>query len=333
MSILCTRMRRLRWRSLATVASVIALVSSLPSVVAAAAPLSVNETAVVASQGDAKVTLGDVDVFAQRMPEDIRARLFSSPDHIAKILKNLLSQKQLLAEARALKLQNQPQVQAQMQAAANKALIQARIDALNKHVEANVPDLDELAHERYLANPDQFRIAEQVTVKHILIGTKDRSDTEAKALADKLAAELKSDPSGFAADVDKFSDDPSKKANDGVIKDATSNKYVPAFREAAAKLKHVGDVIGPVKSPFGYHIIKLVKITPARQRSFAEVHDVLVEKLRKDYIGKTVQNHLDLIRSRKVDANPELVASLRTRYGSDENAAKAAAAMNSGTKP
>lgn len=298
----------------------LALTTSLVLLVASAGPVAASDIhshgsdKVVASQGGIEVTLGDVDTYAATIPEGERATLFASPQRIESVLRNLLSQKQLVHEAHALKLQDDSAVKAAMEQAANAALVKARISRLRASAASEVPDMTELAHERYLSNPDDYAVPEQIDVKHILISTKDRKDAEAKAIAENLYSELQSDPSRFDADVDKYSDDPSKAANHGLISDATSNRVVKPFQQAVSKLDKVGEMGGPFKTQFGYHIIKAVRIVPAHQRSFADVKADLVQKLRKDWINKQVQNYLDNLRSKKIDANPDLVASLRTRY-------------------
>lgn len=201
-----------------------------------------------------------------------------------------------------------------MQQAANGVLVKARIAALRKKVTASVPDLSELAHERYLADPSDYAIPKKADVEHILIGTGERSDADAKALADKLYAQLKADPSQFDADVMKYSDDASKARNHGLIKNATSKSLVREFREAAGSLTKVGDISPPIKSQFGYHIIKLVKYDPGRTRTFADVKKSILATMRSDYIDKSVQHHLDVDRNRKLKAYPAPVASLRSRY-------------------
>lgn len=275
---------------------------------------SLPPSTVVASQGGAHVTLGDVDAFAHSVPADQRARLFDSPQRIEAIVRNLLAQKALVAEARKLKLQDDPTVASDMQTAADAVLVKARMAALQKKVAAHIPDMSELAHERYLGNPSAFGVPKEVDVKHILIGTQTRTDAEAKALADKIYAELKADPSQYDADVTKYSDDSSKAKNHGLITNATSKDYVPEFSEAASKLTKVGQLSAPVKSKYGYHILKLIKRVQGHPRTFAQVKPALVKELRDDYVAKKVQHHLDEIRNHKIDASPAAVASLRTRY-------------------
>ncbi|HET6546451.1 MAG TPA: peptidyl-prolyl cis-trans isomerase, partial [Rhodanobacteraceae bacterium] len=93
-----------------------------------------------------------------------------------------------------------------------------------------------------------------------------------------------------------------------------SGRYDAAFAAAAAALKKPGDISPIVKTPYGFHVLKLVAHAPDRQKSFDEVHDELVERLRTDYVGKAVQAHTGELRAKKLDADPDLVASLRTRY-------------------
>jgi parvulin-like peptidyl-prolyl isomerase len=58
----------------------------------------------------------------------------------------------------------------------------------------------------------------------------------------------------------------------------------PAFETAAFALKSPGDLAGPVKSQFGYHIIRLQDRKDGRQMTFEEVQPDLMEKLKADFI-------------------------------------------------
>jgi parvulin-like peptidyl-prolyl isomerase len=82
------------------------------------------------------------------------------------------------------------------------------------------------------------------------------------------------------------------------------------------RLKKVGDISEPAKVREGYAVIKLVSRAPDKQQSFAEVHDSIVDQLKSEYVAKAAQTHVDEIRNQKIDANPQMIASLRMRYGS-----------------
>lgn len=281
---------------------------------ASAAKSDAGHSDVVVSQGGAHVTLEDVDGFAEALPWDQRAAVFNDPQHIERILRDLLLTKQLANEAKAEGLDKDPMVRAGVELAIKQALAKARVQAFTAATKESIPDLSELAHERYLANPKAYAVPASTDVKHILIKAKDRSDAEAKALADKIHAALLKDPSTFDADVAEYSDDDSKKGNHGLIEDATSGQYVDNFSKAAKTLTKVGQISDPVKTEYGYHILKAVKFHPAKQPTFAEVRAGLVQKLQKEYVNKQVRDHVDGLKSKKLDPVPDMIASLRTRY-------------------
>lgn len=270
---------------------------------------------VVVGQGAATLSLAEIDAFAQRFPDDKRGQIFDSPERVQTILLNMLATQQLAKEARARGLDAKPIVQERMRQAAQEVLAKTRMQDVRSNLVAEIPDMEQLAHEKYLANPEEYVQPERVAVRHILIGTEQRSDKDAKALADKLRKELESEPSRFKQLVEKYSDDESKRANEGLIVDATSSHFVPEFRGAAGALNTVGEISPVVKTSYGYHILKLIKFEPQHQQSFAEVKPRLTEELESQYIGKKLQLYKDEIRNRPLhDVDPELVASLRTRY-------------------
>lgn len=81
----------------------------------------------------------------------------------------------------------------------------------------------------------------------------------AKAKIDTVMEKLKNG-ANFAELAEKYSDDPGSKKKGGDLGFFARRQMVPEFDEAAFNLKKVGDVSGIVKSPFGYHIIKLTGI-------------------------------------------------------------------------
>ncbi len=270
---------------------------------------------VVVKQGDVSVTLADVDAFAKSVPAKDRRGFFDNPNRIESLLTNLLLQKQLAAEARAAGIDKSPATQSQIELAIDTELAKIRMQQFRTDVK--VPNLDELAREEYIAHKEKYLLPVTVTVKHVLISTKERSDEEAKALADKVAVEAKADPAGFDALVEKYSDDPSKADNHGVIVDAASGKYAPEFAQASGELMKPNEISPVVKTGFGYHVIELVKREEAKKRSFEEVKGEIAARLRSEFVDKQVKGHTDALRNQPMDANEALVASLRQRYADE----------------
>ncbi len=267
---------------------------------------------IVATQGGVQVTLQDIDAFAQKIPEKDRGGFFDSPKRIESTIMTLLLQKQLAAEARKAKLDADPDVQAQINQATDDTLARVNLEHYRKGLK--LPDFDELAHEYYLSHPDKFVVPGEVDVKHVLVSTKDRSADEAQARIGEVEAAAQAHPDQFDALVEKYSDDPSKVDNHGLIENATSGKMVGPFAKAAEALKTPGEISPIVKSSFGYHVLKLISRKPDTHRSFDDARPALVAKLRNDWIDQQVTEYTGQMRGNKLDANPDLVASLRTRY-------------------
>ncbi|NCT66772.1 MAG: hypothetical protein GXC76_03905 [Rhodanobacteraceae bacterium] len=295
----------------------------------AADEISGAPSTIVARQGEAVVTLEDVDAFAAGIPEAQRGGFFNSPTRIENAILGMLMQKQLAAEARKLGLDKDPVVQTQVRRAEDEALSKARMQRFREDLK--LPDFNGLAQEEYIAHKRDYVARGKLVVKHVLIGTKDRSEAEAMKIAETVEKEARSRPDQFEALVEKYSDDPSKSANHGEMEDAgDASKYVPEFAAASAKLSKPGEISPIVKTEYGFHVIKLVERTPDKPRTFAEVKPEIVARLRNEYIEKQARTHTDTLRNLPLDANADLVASLRTRY---DNAAASANTKPAQQKP
>jgi parvulin-like peptidyl-prolyl isomerase len=270
-------------------------------------------TTVVTRQGDAVVTFADIDAFAERMPEKERPAFFDSPKRIEATIMNLLLQKQLAAEARKEGLENDPGVKQQIDLAIDEALARARMNRLKS--ELKIPDMTSLAKETYLGNKEKYMEPGRFDVKQILIKTDTRTEDEAKALAETIEKEAKAHPDQFDALIAKYSEDPTKTSNGGVISQAGTNKYAPAFSAAAKALQKPGDISPVVKTKYGFHVMQLMVHTEDKQQTFAQVRDEVVKQLSDDYVSKAARDHSDQLRNQPIEADPEVVASLRTRYG------------------
>lgn len=134
----------------------------------------------------------------------------------------------------------------------------------------------------------------EVSARHILIAFKGgeraaptvkRTKAEAKALAEKLTAEVKANPSTFASVADKNTDDPSGKGKGGGMQNpdgspfyfGQNSGFAKPFLDAAMKAQP-GQIIGPVETAFGYHVIKVDDRRVAEARAMQEVQKFLDEQ-------------------------------------------------------
>ncbi|WP_339060692.1 peptidylprolyl isomerase [Tepidibacillus marianensis] len=94
------------------------------------------------------------------------------------------------------------------------------------------------------------------TVSHILIGNTNRTDDEAKKLADEVLAKLKAG-NDFGKLAKQYSEDTGSKDKGGTYENMSVSQWVPEFKDAVLK-QPIGKVSDtPVKTQYGYHIIKV----------------------------------------------------------------------------
>ncbi len=270
---------------------------------------------VIVRQGTATLTYADIDAFAARIPVEQRAGYFDNAKRLDSTLRQMLAERQVADEARSIGLDQDPAVQRQIRLAVDGVLTTVRMAKLRESIV--VPDMADLAKERYLADKSKFNDPAVLDVKHILIATDRHSDKEARELADKVRMEAIADANSIDALVTKYSEDGSATANGGLMRQAgDKEKYVPEFADAANKLTKVGEVSPVTKTKFGYHVLMMIKRAPSRQRSFDEVKEQLIAELQTDYRQQELVKYLQGVKNNEVESNPELVNSLRSRYGS-----------------
>ena len=145
----------------------------------------------------------------------------------------------------------------------------------------------------YNDQKSNFGVAEERSARHILVLIEDKDDekqvTAALEKANKLLARIKSGES-FEAVAKASSEDPGSAASGGDLGYFGRDQMDPAFEAAAYAMKE-GEVSDPVKSSFGYHIIKLEKIRAGSIKPFEQVRDEIVVLFQQQ---KTEQQFYDL---------------------------------------
>jgi len=169
----------------------------------------------------------------------------------------------------------------------------------------------------YSASMDNFRMPERIHVRHILVSTEGKSDSEKKALkakADDLLKQLKNG-ADFAEVAKKSSDDKGSGEKGGDLDWIVKGQMVPEFDNAAFALKPK-DLSPIVTSNFGYHIIQVLDKEPARVKPFEEVKASLLDDLKKQGLADKVQMLGDQIRA-ALAKSPGSAADVAKQYGAD----------------
>jgi len=166
------------------------------------------------------------------------------------------------------------------------------------------PDEESLRN-AYEADPTRFRSEEERRASHILIAVDgDRSDSEALALAQEISSQL-SKGADFATLAAKYSSDVGSASRGGDLGFAAAGSYVEPFEKALFALAP-GEISAPVKTEFGYHIIRLDEVRAGSSRSFDDVRAELVSELK----AQTAQDEFYALAERLDDLALENPTSL-----------------------
>lgn len=141
-------------------------------------------------------------------------------------------------------------------------------------------ELQEL-YQKEIAN-----LAEQRHAAHILLEVNDKlTDEQAKAKLDEVVARI-GKGEDFAALAKEVSQDPGSASNGGDLGFAGPGVYDPEFEKALYELKK-GEVSAPVRSVFGWHLIKLLDVQAPEIPSFASLKDKLERDLKTQQVEQS----------------------------------------------
>ena len=136
----------------------------------------------------------------------------------------------------------------------------------------------------YDANSKQYTTNEERQASHILISVKpDASEADkaaAKQKATALLEKARAKPDAFADLAKANSQDTGSAAQGGDLGSFARGAMVKPFEDAVFAAK-VGDIVGPVQSDFGFHVIKVTRITPPHVQTFDEVKPRIEAEVRR----------------------------------------------------
>ncbi len=160
--------------------------------------------------------------------------------------------------------------------------IELSLDTLAAKTEVAAEEVKRAYEEGVQRN--QWGQPEERKASHILITVKpdapeaDKKAAQAKAQA--IADQVRKNPASFAEVAKKESQDPGSAGQGGDLGFFARGAMVKPFEDAAYAAKK-GDIVGPVQSDFGWHVIQVTDIKPAKMKSLAEATPELEATLKK----------------------------------------------------
>ena len=256
------------------------------------------EDEVLAENALVKLTRADYETDLQRVPAKMRAEFAANPTRLTMFLNTLLIDKTLARQARDAGLDREPEISRRLALELDRALAKAMVEKIERDAaaefDAREADFLAKAREVYALNKEKYRTSEQVNASHILFDTTKRDDAAALALAKEARARLAAG-ADFAKVAAEVSDDPTAKENGGALGWFVPGTMDPAFTKAAFALKNAGELSEPVKSSFGWHVIRLDGRRPPREVPFERAQRQIMADLKTRYINDAREGKLAAI--------------------------------------
>ena len=260
---------------------------ALPPSAAAPPAAPVDPAKVVLTIGDQKITAAQYDELVSSLPAQYQS-MARGPGK-RQFAEQLVQVKLLAEEAEKTKVADEPKVRDEVAFQRENLLA----GAMFQHLQENVKVSDADVQKYYDQHKSEFEV---LKARHILIrvkgapmqaipGKPELTDDEAKAKAEEIRKRLLAGED-FATVAKAESDDKGSGANGGDLGDFHKGMMVPQFEQAAFAAK-IGEVTEPVKTPFGYHLIKVESHTT---RPLAEVKPEIEKKLRPELARQEIDS-------------------------------------------
>jgi len=258
------------------------------------------EDPVLIENSVAQIRRSDYERELMRLPAEARDGFGNSRKRVEEVLRRMLVTRVLAQQARTANIDQDPETAARIASEIERYLARLQLQAVEvaaaAEFDADPKTWEARAREYYLANRGGFNRPEQLRASHILFDVKRHSPEEAERLARDWRARIAAgeDFNDVAARV---SEDPTAGSNAGRLNWFTREEMDPAFAEAAFKLGAPGEVSAPVRSRFGWHLVRLDERRPAGSRSFEEARSEILQELKRKFVGARVDAYTATIRA------------------------------------
>jgi peptidylprolyl isomerase len=260
----------------------------------APAPVAMPGNAVVARVGDVTVGQDEVEKLLQTLPEAERAAVKADRATLDGWLRQRLLSEAVLRDARAKGWADRPEVKAKVDAATRE--IAARVVSTSylesvSQVPAGFPsDADVKA--AYEQGKTGYNLPAAYRVAQIFLATPDKGTAAIAKVRDEAAKLARQARGGdFAAVARASSQDKRSAERGGEVDTLPLARMLPELRDTIARLKPA-QLSEPVQSEAGFHVVKLLDVTPARTATLEEMKPQLQAALRQQRQQQLVQAYL-----------------------------------------
>jgi peptidyl-prolyl cis-trans isomerase C len=269
--------------------------------------------AYVAKVGSATITEEDVKKELKALPEQIQ-KMFEGPEGMQRFVDELVKKEVLYQEAKKKGLENSAEYKKKLEDFKKLTLISL---LLQQEIEEKAKPSEKEVKDYYEAHKAELTSNSQIRASHILV----KSEDEAKKILEQIKK-----GADFAKLAREKSIDTGSAQNGGDLGFFSKGQMVPEFEKAAISLKK-GEVSGPVKTQYGYHIIKVTDKKEGKILEFDKIKEALTQKVTAEKQKELFDSYMNNLKnSYKPEINQEALAKIApaVKPGSEEGKEKEA---------
>lgn len=269
---------------------------------------------IFARRPDYVLTHADMDRFALSVPQEHRAGTLASMERLAQVVDNLSVRIGLSKLAMKEGLLSDRQVQAELLYAVAARLSELYIRQAVS--DAELEDYSLMAEEMFLRDPMLFsRNQRRVSFEQILIAPESQEEVEALAEVVEVHRRLE-EGEEFQSLILEFSDDPQVDSNSGLYSAVLFSDLEGSIAGALDSLD-AGEISQPLRSPFGWHFVRLVEQIEPERPTFDEVRDQYLNAARSRHQGEIRDSLLAMIVEESIEIPESEVDKFLSRHGAD----------------
>lgn len=234
------------------------------------------ENKILATVAGNPITENDVNEIILSMGQNAKA--YDSPRGREAILEQLINKKLLLLDAQRNLFERESAFKEQLAKLKEELMSNYCIEKITSSVK--VTDADAKAF--FEEHRSDLVADESIGASHILVENEDDCK--------RILNDIKDGKITFEDAAVKYSTCPSKEAG-GNLGEFTRGQMVPEFENAAFEME-IGEIKGPVKTQFGYHIIKLNERHESAEMKYEDIEEQIKEQLLREKQQKAYQSKI-----------------------------------------
>lgn len=246
----------------------------------------------LAKIGSRSITADDLKSLVGNVSEGQKQQINGDPEIKNRMIDNLVVEELFVQEAEKTGVSKDKEYLSALDRARRQILAQRY---LQKTIQPKITD----GNVKSFFDKNKAKYSQdEVHAQHVLL----KDEAEAKEVYGKAKA-----GEDFETLAKKYSKDPSAATNGGDLGFFTRTRMVPQFADKAFSMSK-GEISEPVKSPFGWHVIKMIEKRDGKPVKFDDIKD----QVRQDYQNESINDLIaSLKKSNKVVIHEDKVKSLK----------------------